>query len=276
MAHTEQTAEEELARLRAELEEANRKLAESYKLAALGRLIAGIAHEMTTPIGSLRSNNAVALRSLDTLDNVLAVCPAPEIGKAREIVEVLRSLAGVDKIACERIVSVIPGLKAFARVEEAELRRADLNEIVRASVALIQCNCRHRIVVETDLGELPEVECYPQSLHRVFLNVLINACQAIEGQGKITVRSRREGDWVRVSISDTGRGIAPEQASKIFSLGFTTKPVGVGTGLGLAMSKESVERHGGAIDFESTPGVGTTFHIRIPVTQRRTGEKAGV
>lgn len=270
MANGEPTAQDEVARLRTELEEANRKLAESYKLASLGRLIAGIAHEMNTPIGSIRSNNAVVLRSLEALEQVLAGClgtAAPEMAKVREILEVLHSLATVDKIACERISSVIPGLKAFARVEEADLRKVDLNEMLRSTVVLVHSGFRPRVSVETDFGDLPQVECYPQSLYQVFLNVLINAGQAIDGEGKVTVRTRLEGDRVHIAISDTGRGIPPEHAPHIFRRGFTTKPVGVGTGLGLAMSKQIVERHGGAIDFESQPGVGTTFHIRIPLSQ---------
>ncbi len=265
----------EVARLRSELELANRKLAESYKLAALGRLIASIAHEMNTPIGSIRSNNAVVLRSLEALEGILSGClgsGAPEMGRAREILDVLRSLATVDKIACERISSVIPGLKAFARVEEHELRKADINEILRGTIALTYSGFRPRISFETEFGDLPQIECYPQSLYQVFLNVLINACQAIEAQGTVTVRTRLEGDRAHISITDTGRGIPPENVPKIFTLGFTTKPIGVGTGLGLVLSRQIVQRHGGAIEFETEVGKGTTFHIRLPVTQARAGE----
>jgi two-component system NtrC family sensor kinase len=125
-------------------------------------------------------------------------------------------------------------------------------------------------VVETNFGEIPEVECYSHLLNQVFLNLLVNAGQAIEGEGKITVSTRREGDCVHVSISDTGRGIAPEHRQKIFSSGFTTKEAGIGTGLGLPISRQIVEEsHGGTLDFESKAGAGTTFHIRIPIEQGR-------
>lgn len=269
-------ASDELVLLRAQLEEANRKLAESYKLASLGRLVAGIAHEMNTPIGSIRSNNDVMLKSLDELERLLSQFPPePPVEKAREILSTLRTLASVDKIACERIASVIPGLKTFARAEETQLRQADLNEILRGAVALARCSFRTRVTVETDYGELPEIECYPQSLYQVFLNLLINAGEAIEGNGTIFVRSRLDGDQAHVEVSDTGRGIPPELAPRIFTPGFTTKPVGVGMGLGLALSRQIVERHGGRIYFESRPGAGTTFYVQLPVTQSANRQCSG-
>jgi signal transduction histidine kinase len=126
--------------------------------------------------------------------------------------------------------------------------------------------------VETDFAELPEVECYPQMLSQVFLNLLVNAGQAIEAQGKIAVRTSLEdgGETVHVSIADSGRGMTPEQKEKAFRAGFTTKAVGEGTGLGLSIAKEIIEeKHGGSLSFDSELGVGTTFHVRIPVRQTR-------
>jgi two-component system NtrC family sensor kinase len=146
----------------------------------------------------------------------------------------------------------------------------DLNEQLRMALKLMHGEFRRRIMVHADYGDLPPVECYAQMLDQVFLNLLVNAGQAIEGEGRVGVRTRLDGSEVCVSISDTGKGIAPEQQQKIFTQGFTTKPVGVGTGLGLAISREIVvEKHGGRIDFESEPGVGTTFHIHIPLEQKR-------
>lgn len=255
---------EEAGRLRAELEAA-------YKMAALGRLMTGIVHEMNTPLASILSNNAVMQKGLETLEKLLAVPDGPdEAGRARavEILGQLRSLAAVDKTACERISAVIPGLKAFARVEEAEIRKADVNGILKTTLALARCEFRARISFETELAELPEIECYPQSLHQVFLNLLVNAAQAIEGEGKVAVRTALEGDCVHVAVSDTGRGIRPEDRDKIFTPGFTTKPVGVGSGLGLSICRQIVvERHGGRLAFDSQPGVGTTFHVWLPVRQ---------
>jgi len=262
-------------RLRAELEAANRRLAEAYSLASLGRLVTGIVHEMNTPLASILSNNAVMQRGLETLQKLLAEPGEAERARAAEILEQLRSLAAVDKTACERISAVIPGLKAFARVEEADLRKADLNAILMSTLALVRCECRARVSFETDLAELPELECYPQSLYQVFLNLLVNAEQAIEGQGTVKASTRLEGEWVHAAVADTGRGIRPEDRGNIFRPGFTTKPVGVGSGLGLSICRQIVvERHGGRIDFESEPGVGTTFHVWLPLQQARQASPA--
>jgi two-component system NtrC family sensor kinase len=269
-------SDSEIARLREELSVTNEKLAESHKMASLGRLVAGIVHEINTPIGSILSNNEVILRSLDGLKNLLQTsrsnsAPAPE--KAMDILETLSSLAAVDKLACERISAVIRSLKTFARVDEGDRRKVDLHEILRNTLKLSGCVFRRRITVETDFGELPEVECFPHLMNQVFLNLLVNAAQAIEGEGKVTVKTRHEGACAHVAISDTGKGIRPEDRARIFARGFSTKAVGEGTGLGLTITREIiVDTHRGSIDFDSEPGVGTTFHVRIPITQPRNNE----
>jgi two-component system NtrC family sensor kinase len=264
-----QMAEEEIDRLRKELDTANEQLLEAHHMASLGRLLASIVHEINTPIGSIFSNNEVILRSLEKLRTVVDDPQPPALEKARKILETCQNLASIDKIACERISSVIRGLKTFARTSD-ELRKVDLNDNLRATLKLTQAEFRRRVAVETDFGELPEVECYPHLLNQVFLNILINAGQAIEGEGKITVRTWSEGESVMVSITDTGPGIPSEQIARIFQAGFTTKPAGVGTGLGLSISKQIVEeRHGGSLSLESRPGAGTTFFIRIPVQHAR-------
>src|ERR1700683_5051035 len=173
-------------------------------MASVGRLLASIVHKTNSPIGSILSNNQVILRSLDLLDQALAVGDPASLEKVKKIAGTCRSLAEIDRIACERISEVIRGLKTFARVETSELRKVDLNEQLQNTLKLTQGEFKGRIAVETDLGELPPVECHASMLNQVFLNILVNAGQAIEGQGKITVRTRREGDRVHVSISDTG------------------------------------------------------------------------
>ena len=243
---------------------------ELHQMAAIGRLLAGIVHEINTPIGSIFSNTEVILRSLEMLEPLLADERPESIEKARRILATCQSLATVDRIACERIRSVIRGLKTFSRVDGGEPRKVDLNQHLRDTLKLTQAEFRKRVTVETDFGELPEIECYPQMLNQVFLNLLINAGQAIEGEGRIQVRTRHEGDMAHISIADSGRGMTPAQKAKAFEAGFTTKAVGEGTGMGLSISREIiVDKHGGTIDFESEPGVGTTFHIRIPVRQTR-------
>ena len=267
--------QQDAERLRAELEAANRRVAELYKMASLGRLLAGVVHEINTPISSILTNNEVLVRSLDKLHALLGADAAK--GKALEIVDTMRSLASVDKIACERISSVVRSLRTFSRADESEVRKADLHELLKNTLKLSGCEYRQRVQVETDFCELPEVECYPHLLSQVFLNLLINAGQAIVGDGKVTVRTRLEDGWVHVTVSDTGCGIAPENREKIFTPGFTTKPLGQGTGLGLSISRRIVvDAHGGSIDFESTPCAGSTFHVRIPLRQKAAGQASGL
>lgn len=245
-------------------------VAELHQFAAIGRLLAGIVHEINTPLGSIFSNTEVILRSLEMIGPLLADGRPEAIEKVGRILATCQSLVAVDRIACERVRSVIRGLKSISRVDGAEPRKVDLNEHLRDTIKLTQAEFRKRVCVEADLAELPEVECFPQMLNQVFLNLLVNAGQAIEGEGKITVSTRLEADCAHVAVADTGRGMTPEQVSKAFEAGYTTKPVGEGTGMGLSISREIIEeKHGGRIDCESEPGRGTTFHIRIPVRQTR-------
>ena len=240
--------------------------AELHQMASLGRLLAGIVHEINTPIASIFSNTEVILRSLEALQPLLEDGRPESIAKAKRIVATCQNLAGVDRIACERIRGIIRGLKTFSRLDENEPRKVDLNQHLRDTLKLAETEFRKRIRVTTDFGDLPEVECYPQMLDQVFLNLLVNASQAICGEGQIRVTTRQEGDRVRIDIADTGCGMTPEQQARAFEPGFTTKAVGEGTGLGLSLSREIIQdRHGGSIDFDSQYGSGTTFHIRIPV-----------
>jgi two-component system, NtrC family, sensor kinase len=244
---------------------------ELHQLAAIGRLLTGVVHEINSPLASILSNNEVVRHSLEKVTELLEDGRPESLERARRLLETCRTLTGVDSIACERIRSVIRGLKSFSRADANEFRRVDLNQQLQDTLKLTQAEFRRRIVVETEWGELPEVECYPQMLNQVFLNLLVNAGQAIEAEGKVTVRTALEGECVHISIADNGRGMSPAQQAKVFLAGFSTKPLGEGTGLGLSISKEIVEeKHGGTITFQSASGLGTTFHIRIPVRQGAT------
>jgi two-component system NtrC family sensor kinase len=243
---------------------------ELHQMASAGRLLAGVIHEINSPLGSIFSNSEVILRSLEGLDTLLEEGSPDSLEKVRRTIESCRNLSAVDRIACERIRSVIRGLKSFVRVDTGDRRVVSLNEQLRDTVKLAHAEFGKRVELEADLDDLPAVECFPQALNQVFLNLLVNACQAIDGDGRITIRSRLENGWVHVSIADTGRGMSPEEQARAFQVGFTTKPLGEGIGIGLSIAKEVVEeRHGGSITFESEPGVGTTFHVRIPVRQTR-------
>jgi signal transduction histidine kinase len=265
--------EREANDLREELETANRKLAEAHKMAALGRLSAGIVHEINTPIGSILSNNETVRRTIEALKKIFdeaAKNNTPPSGRAGALLESLSSLTAVDKIACERISGIVRSLKTFARVNESDLRKVELHELIVATVKLTSSMYRRRVTIRTDFGDLPEVECYPGLLNQVFLNLIVNAAQAIDGDGTITISTRREGECVHIAITDTGKGIPAALRPKIFSAGFTTKPFGEGTGIGLSITREIVvDTHGGSISFETEEGAGTTFHVRLPITQPR-------
>ena len=253
-----------------EIEALRKELMEEHKMAALGRLLAGVVHEINTPVGSITSNNQVLRRSLELVKGALSNPQPAALNQARDILDTCLSLVAVDKIACERVAALVRGVKTYSRTGPAELCRSDVNEQIRNALKMVHGEYRRRVVVETDLGQLPPVECYGQMLDQVLLNLLVNAGQAIEGEGRVRVRTRLEGREIHISISDTGRGITAEDKEKIFKQGFTTKPVGIGTGLGLSISREVVEqKHGGRIEFESEPGTGTTFHIWIPVEQTK-------
>lgn len=262
-----------------ELERTNRKLAEAHKMASLGRLSAGIVHEINTPIGSILSNNETVRRSLQSLKQHLETaqeCGQPPSRKVLSILETLLSLTDIDKIACERIYAVIRSLKTFARVNESDLRKVNIHEILLNTIKLSSTVYRRRVSTVTDFGEdVPEVECYPGLMNQVFLNLVVNAAQAIEGEGTVTIRTRPEGEMVHIAVSDTGTGIPPEVREKIFAGGITTKAMGEGTGLGLKITREIVEdTHGGRISFETEMGVGTTFHVLIPLRQPRAEERS--
>ena len=257
----------------------SRKLAEAHKMASLGRLSAGIVHEINTPIGSILSNNETVRRSLEALRRLLETAASNNEAappRAMAILDTLISLTDVDKLACERIYSVIRSLKTFARVNESDLRTVNIHEILMSTIKLSSSLYRRRVQVHTDFDEqLPEVECFPGLLNQVFLNLIVNASQAIAEEGTVTVRTLQEGSEVVVSISDTGSGIPVEVRPKIFKAGFSTKPMGEGTGLGLSISREIVEdTHGGRIWFETETGAGTTFFVRLPVRQRNSEERS--
>ena len=164
-------------------------------------------------------------------------------------------------------------MRNFARLDEAERKPADLHEGLDSTLTLAGHLLKNRITVHREYGTLPKVECYANQLNQVFLNILVNAAQAIDGPGEITIRTRVEpassaadaGGTVVIEISDSGAGIAPEHLRKIFDPGFTTKGVGVGTGLGLAICYRIVQNHRGSIEVDSTRGHGTTFRITLPV-----------
>ncbi|HLE57041.1 MAG TPA: ATP-binding protein, partial [Rhodothermia bacterium] len=191
---------------------------------------------------------------------------APEVREdtaLKNAVEILQSVGKINKTACDRIVKIVRSLRNFARLE-AEPKAADLHEGLESTITLVHHEIKNRIDVTRDYGEIPEVECLPDQLNQVFMNILVNAAHAIEGNGKITIRTRFDGDNVIITFADTGKGISAENLPRIFDPGFTTKGVGVGSGLGLPICYKIVKEHGGRINVQSEPGKGTTVTVTLP------------
>jgi two-component system NtrC family sensor kinase len=241
-------------------------LVELQRQATLGRMLAGVAHEISAPAGTILANCDTTLRVLDRIEQALA---GGASDKARELVAACRELAQVDRMAGERIRGLVRSLKVAARAADPHPQMASVNEIVDSALQLAKAQFRDRVTVQTDFGTLPDVECYPHLLSQAILNLVTNAGQAIETTGTITAGTGLEGDTVHIWIADTGHGIRKEDQEKCLKQEFTTKPLGIGTGLGLSIVQRIVAvDHHGAVDFESEWGRGTTFHIRIPLRQK--------
>jgi len=230
------------------------------KMAALGLLVAGVAHEINTPMGAIHSNNDNMRRAVAKIRRLLG-SQEQEVERLFDIVdEVCRN----NEAATERIMKIVHSLKNFARLDEAERKEVDIHEGIESTLTLVQHQLKNRIRVEKQFADLPEIQCHPIQLNQVFMNILVNAAHAIPDQGTITIKTLKEGGNVKVVIGDTGVGIPHEHLSKIFDPGFTTKGVGLGTGLGLSICYKIVQDHNGKIEVESS-SAGTIFTITLPI-----------
>jgi signal transduction histidine kinase len=244
-----------------ELRETQALLVQSEKMRTLGQLVAGVAHELNNPIGFVHAN----LKLLD--EYVTRLVGLQETGQDTSRVRgAIAKLLSRSREGTDRVKQIVADLRTFSRMDQSEMRDTDLNEEIERTIALMEPRCKCGIEVHRDLEELPRVRCHAGQLNQVFLNLLMNACDAIGEKGNITVRSRAlEGGRVRLEFEDDGPGIAPELRDRVFEPFFTTKPVGKGTGLGLSLSHGIVERHGGRIWVESDPGRGSRFVIELRV-----------
>lgn len=240
----------ELKQALKELKETQLQLINSEKMASLGQLVAGVAHEINTPVASIKSNNGLLAKLIPQIEN-------PEIS------EIMQEINQIDSEAIERISKMVYSLKKFVRLDEAELQEADINKELDLTLDLIRHETKNRIEIVKNYGKLPLIKCYPNMLNQVFTNILINACQAIDGKGTIIISTSYQGETLTVSIKDTGKGIPEEEISKIFSAGYTTKGVGIGTGLGLAICSKIIEKHNGKIIVNSEVDKGSEFVITI-------------
>ena len=270
------------------------RLVQSEKLAGLGQMVAGVAHEINNPLAFVSNNVAVLQRDLGELLEILslyrqgegpleAATPGllAEIRERHDRVDLDYTLGNLPRLldrtrdGLGRIQQIVKDLRVFARLDEGILNEVDLNEGVSSTLTIVQGHAKKKgVTIEKDLGTLPAMTCYGAKLNQVVMNLVMNAIDACPEGGTVTVRTLAEDDGVRLDVVDTGTGIDPEIRSRIFDPFFTTKPVGVGTGLGLSISYGIVQDHGGKIEVDSAPGQGARFTVRLP-TRMAVAAKVG-
>ncbi|WP_018609967.1 histidine kinase [Uliginosibacterium gangwonense] len=274
---------EEQRQLIHKLEEAHNQLLQSEKLASIGQLAAGVAHEINNPIGFVYSNLGTLQRyvvdllklveQLDCFDAEREPEQSEQIKRLKQQIDFdflhtdIMALIDESIDGATRVRQIVQDLRDFSRPAAAEWQLADLHRGLDSTINVAWNEIKYKAEVIREYGDIPEIECLPFQLNQVFLNLLVNAAHAIEKQGKITIRTRCDDRTVTVSISDTGCGIPPEIINRIFDPFFTTKPIGKGTGLGLSVAYGIVVKHNGEIIANSSLGEGTEFVIRLPISQ---------
>lgn len=268
---------EALQESNAQLIATRNQLVQSEKLASIGQLAAGVAHEINNPIGFVTGNlgaleNYVAdlLRLVEAGQNDMAVRALAEELDLPFLREDVQALLRESRDGLVRIRKIVLDLQDFSRVSETHWEKADLNQCLEAALNLLGNQLKSKCTLHTDLGKLPQIDCLPTQLSQVFVNLLLNANHAISTQGEIFVSSHFDPEiaQIEIRIRDTGCGIAPDNLPHVFDPFFTTKPVGQGTGLGLSLVWGIIERHNGKITVESTLGQGSEFLITLPARDK--------
>lgn len=259
------------------LEQANSQLVQSEKLAAIGQLAAGVAHEINNPIGYVSSNLKTLsgyiqdlVRIIDSTDGTQDIEGVQQLKRSLEydyIRDDVASLIGESEDGLGRVKKIITALKDFSHIDEEEFRLADIHRGIDTTLNVVHSELKYKAEVVKEYGELPEIECIFSQVNQVVMNLLVNAAHAIEEFGLITLRTGRDGEWVWFEVEDTGKGIEPELINRIYEPFFTTKPVGKGTGLGLALSYSIIQKHHGRIKVFSEVGQGTRFRVGLPIKQ---------
>lgn len=264
------------------LQQMQGQIVQQEKMASIGQLAAGVAHEINNPMGFITSNLTSLGKYADRLDEYIAAmhqsiaeCPGHPgtdvLDKTRQrlkvdyIISDVRELVNESLDGANRVRRIVQDLKSFSRVDQAECCRTSLNEALETTINIAWNELKYIATLDREFGEIPDIVCYPQQLNQVFLNLLVNAAQAMEKQGHIVVRTRLDNDMVIVSVADNGKGMPEQVKNRIFEPFFTTKEAGKGTGLGLSISADIIRKHGGEISVESAVGVGTTFTVKLPV-----------
>jgi len=271
---------DQLHRTNEELKNTQAQLIHTSKMVSLGQLVAGIAHELNNPIGYTYSNISHLKNYMEKIHEMMkrltesfSKLPKGEQKKVEQLKSELNIdyvLKDIDSIiqssldGTQRTKEIVVGLRNFSRLDEAEIKEVDLHEGLENTLKLLVSELKNRITVHKDYGKLPKVTCHPSQINQVFLNILTNAIQAIEGKGDIWIATKVVKDNISISIRDSGGGIAPEHIDRIFDPFFTTKKVGKGTGLGLSVSYGIIKKHNGDIRVESKMGEGSTFTILLP------------
>jgi signal transduction histidine kinase len=259
---------EELEELNLNLRETQAQLVQSKKMAALGNLIAGIAHEINTPLGAVNSMHDTLYRAIVKLKGYIESESLEDHKEQENINRIFRIIDDYKKIiqsGTDRVINIVNRLRSFVHLDEAELKKADIHEGIEDTLVLVQHELKNNIKVTKNYGEIPPFSCYPRQLNQVFLNLLLNSIQAIEDTGTITITTYQKDKKVHLSFADDGVGIPEKNRDKVFDPGFTTKGVGVGTGLGLSIAYKIIENHGGEIILESELGRGSKFTIILPM-----------
>ncbi len=284
----------ELEKAYNELKHKESQLIHSEKMASLGQLAAGVAHEINNPIGFINSNLGTLEDYLKDFIELVSVTGglvekidgmkledvrsrAEAIGQRMEEIDIRFVVDDALKVikesrdGTERIKKIVQDLKEFSHVDKAEKTFINLNTGLESTLNIVMNEIKYKAEVIRDYGDIPELQCYPMELNQVFMNLLVNASHAIENKGKIVLKTYADTDNVYVEISDSGCGIPDDIRSKIFEPFFTTKEVGKGTGLGLSISYGIIKKHNGDISVESKVGEGTKFRVRLPIKKESEG-----
>jgi two-component system, NtrC family, sensor kinase len=274
---------EDLKKASIELQQAQTSAFQQEKMASIGQLAAGVAHEINNPMGFISSNLTTMGKYLQKIiafetTMIEAIQKSGDQGTVAQLKDVraqmkidiilndLHKLLEESQEGAQRVRCIVRDLKSFSHEDEAECKPFSINDCLDSTLNMARNEIKYVAEVVLDYDpDLPLLNCYPQKLNQVFMNLLVNAAHAIDGHGTIHIKTHHAGDDIVVSISDTGKGIAPENLTRIFEPFFTTKEVGKGTGLGLSISYEIIKKHGGEMTVASEVGAGTTFTVRLPL-----------